>query len=162
MPYYAQENQYTCGLACARMVIKHLTGIGYTEKNILQNINGFENGVGISLSNLVEYINSKVDTHKYKKFHGITKDKLMVNITFGIRLAKAASICGVQGDRKYGYAYDTKNHYIVVSAIAEDQSAVTVMDPWAGYVHEPQRGIFDLTDDQLMHGYLSTLVGMAY
>lgn len=162
VPYYGQETNTSCGPASARMMLKYLTGKTYSESTIRSNMSGWSSSSGVTLANLLKYVHGEQDEYSYTKYYGSSMSYIFDGFIAAIRYSKAAPVCGVKEQTSAGFPYNLSGHFIVITAVASDSSAVTVMDPWAGYKGDSEYEVYDLSASNLMTGYAATLIGVAF
>ena len=162
VPYYGQETNMSCGPASARMMLKYITGITYAESTIRNNMSGWSSSSGVTLAKLLNYVHDEQDEYNYTKYYGSSTSYIFDGFIAAIRYSRAAPVCGVREQTSAGFPYNLSGHFIVISAVAADSSAVTVLDPWAGYMGDSENEVYDLSVTELMTGYAGSYIGVAF
>ena len=162
MQYYSQQTSTSCGPACARMVLKYLTGTTYSEATIRNNTN-YSSSNGTTLRSLINYIEDEQSDHNYKVYYGSSLSYIMDGFLVGIRDESAPPICGLREQTAYGFPYNgSGGHFVVIHQVASDQSAVELYDPWAGYVNDYSNKTYEVTAQNLYSAYCMVVCGVAF
>lgn len=162
VPYYGQEENMSCGPASARMMLEYITGTTYSESSIRDNMSGWSSSTGVTLAKLLQYVHGEQNKYRYTKYYGASRSYMFDGFISAIRYNRAAPVCGVRESTSAGFPYNINGHFIVIAAVAADSSAVTVMDPWAGYKGHSNNEVYDLSASNLWTGYETSSIGVAF
>lgn len=167
VPYYAQENFTTCGAACARMVVKYLSGVEYTESSIVSEIvnagGAPVGGGGLYLKGVMDYVNSKQSVWPY--LDNYDKDfTAFTNRLYGTVVdMKCPVIVGVleSASPEWKFCYDQYlgRHFVVINQFRTDKAYVHVMDPYAMFVGRPEYREYTISMQAVYEGYSNANVG---
>lgn len=149
--YYAQETSYSCGAACARMALKQLTGITYSESAVRTGCNTTTGGT--AMGDILTYLNNTQSVHGYFVNYSATKSTLMSNIYGAIASNQALPIVGIKESTAGNWPYNLTKHGIVIHSVLSDKTTVGLCDPWAGWIGDMPNYSYDRTADQLYSAY---------
>ena len=161
MTYYAQLQSMSCGPACTRMVLKYVTGIGYSEATI-RNGMVYSETSGTTLGALTNYIKDKSDRY-YTNYYGTSQAYIMSGMMSSIRNYDSPPSVGLKSSQAYGFPVTgSGGHFIVINGITSDLDTVKVLDPWSGYSGNGYNGSlpanYQITANNLMNAYNSLSV----
>ena len=156
--YYAQETNYSCTAACARMALRYLTGNYYTEETVREGCKVAKDGG--ALSDVVEYVNAELDQVNYSYIEYATKTFVKDNLYTAIVTKDAPAIIAVCESTEDGWPFDLPVHAVTIYSITSTKSDVAIADPWGGYVSStsPYRW-FDMSMNDLYAAH--SVVGLA-
>lgn len=157
--YYAQETNYSCPAACARMALRYLTGQYYSEETVREGCKIFDE-TGGALEDAKDYLNAELDQVNYSYIEYPTKTFVKDNLYTAIVTKDVPAIIAVCESTEDGWPFDLPVHAVTIYSITSTKSDVAIADPWGGYISNtsPYRW-FDMSMNDLYAAH--SVVGLA-
>jgi Peptidase C39 family. len=153
--YYSQQQTYSCGAACGRMMLKQLTGVTYPEATIINETGTTSSGATVDA--IIDYINTQQSSHYYYCNFSVTKNGLKTNVYNAIATYGVIALVGIQETVAAGWPFALNSHGVVAHSVLSDKSAFGLCDPWAGYVSQMSYYNYDVSDTMLYNAYISSV-----
>ena len=155
-PYYKQEVNNTCTIACTRMALKFVHGSTPSESTIKETT-----GAPCSIANATDYFNNYTSGYEYSVKYGGWKSTKKNNL-YSCISGGAPPILGIHMTTSDGWPYDLDCHAVAAYAALSDKSKFMLCDPWAGYKGDNDWRWYSKTADELYDAFSGTNAGYMY